>query len=785
MTEFDADFATTAQWAEYYRSLGWPVVPALQPGEGKQGQWKRPAVAWKAYQAGVPEDVWADWYGPTGKYLTRQNIGVLTGKAVFVLDLDLYKSPSAAQWWAGVLAVNNSSMELETASQRTGGGGRQLFFRAPPGWVPPTNKTPLGIDIRGMGGFAMLPPSKHESGQNYVWEDGLEPQDVGIMEAPVWLCAAIDKLVEEYGGAAPAIGAAASPTTSPSQSVSPFGTLQDGREAFAARHAWGWVVNLYREAPQKPFGGPLQAEIAAAFAAYVAKVKTRLVDPAATKEELLEREGRGLTFYAVKFSNAMDQWGDKVAEHAKLPPPPREPVVLRSQNINIDPQTGEILNEPLKLSKAPMAARIVKDEKVTVIPPAKSGDGASEDGEGGPPARNAGFLMTQKGGIIGCLYNAALAIRTDSAFARRIRLNTLSGRIMFATDEGEKVMQDKDVIEITCYLQATYSPSIGLQTVHEALAAVAAENAFDPLRDYIDGLQWDGVSRISSWLEDFCGAVAETNDQRKFVSAAGRAWFISAVARALTPAAKADGVLILQGAQGIGKSTVASILGGEWFTDEMPNLASKDAALQLHGNWIIELGELAAMSRSDLESTKGFLARTIDKYRPPYGRITVEQPRRCVFIGTTNSLTFLKDETGNRRFWPIECNSIDVESLRSLRDQLFAEAAAAYRAGEKWWLEDEALRIATREQEIRTDNDDELAGEVLSIANLKPEGICIAEIMKRMDLLNPQPRSTHLRIGSILRKEGWVIRGFTRPSEGFGTQKKYVLVNKRDDDGND
>ena len=348
MTEFDGDFAATAQWAEYYRSLGWPVVPALQPGEGKQGQWKRPAVAWKAYQAGVPEDVWADWYGANGKYLTRQNIGVLTGKTVFVLDLDLYKSPSAAQWWAGVLAVNNSSMELETASQRTGGGGRQLFFRAPPGWTPPTNKTPLGIDIRGMGGFAMLPPSKHESGQNYAWEDGLEPADVGIMEAPVWLCAAIDKLVEQHGGAAPTIGTNIV-TTSPSQSVSVFGTLQDGREAFAARHVWGWVVNLYREAPMKPFGGPLQAEIAAAFSAYVAKVKTRLVDPAATKEELLEREGRGLTFYALKFSEAMEQWEDKVKEHARLAPParplaPPAPPAPPTQNTpKHNPETGEIL----------------------------------------------------------------------------------------------------------------------------------------------------------------------------------------------------------------------------------------------------------------------------------------------------------------------------------------------------------------------------------------------------------------------------------------------------------
>lgn len=346
MTDFDGDFASAAQWAEHYRSLGWSIVPALQPGEGNGNQWKRPAVAWKAYQRGVPAATWSEWFGPTGRFLTRQNIGLLTGESVFVLDLDLYKTPSAAQWWAGVLAVNNSSMEIETASQRTGGGGRQLFFRAPPGWTPPTNKTPLGIDIRGVGGFAMLPPSRHESGENYRWEDGLEPGDVGVVEAPIWLCVAIDQLILTFGSAAPA-PPGATLTASPSLSVSAFGSLQDGREAFAARHCWGWVVNLYREAPIKLIGVPLEAEIASAFAAYVAKVTSRLADTSIAKEDLLEREGRGLSFYREKFVHAMDAWDTKVREHASIAPPERKPApeTRAAPRPKVDPETGEVLSE--------------------------------------------------------------------------------------------------------------------------------------------------------------------------------------------------------------------------------------------------------------------------------------------------------------------------------------------------------------------------------------------------------------------------------------------------------
>ena len=341
----DMDFAAASDWAQQYRQLGWTVVPALTPGEGKQGQWKRPAVAWREHQHGVADDVWQQWYGPQGQFLTRPNIGILTGKGIFVLDLDLYK-PDASRWWQQVLAVHNNGMELETVSQRTGGGGRQLLFAVPAGWTPPTNRTPIGIDIRGVGGFAMLPPSRHESGRNYEWEEGRDPTEAAVLEAPQWLCAEIDALVGEAGRQAPD-GTPTQKTTSPHVALSAIAHVaQDGREEVMTRHVWGCVVNLFRDAPFPPIGAALDEEIVKGFRSYARKVKSRLVEPGTPTEDLLEREGRGITAYRDKFHKAMALWNTRVAEHAKLPPPVREPArpLLQETGERIDPETGEVLS---------------------------------------------------------------------------------------------------------------------------------------------------------------------------------------------------------------------------------------------------------------------------------------------------------------------------------------------------------------------------------------------------------------------------------------------------------
>ncbi|HNY42120.1 MAG TPA: virulence-associated E family protein, partial [Bryobacteraceae bacterium] len=295
---------------------------------------------------------------------------------------------------------------------------------------------------------------------------------------------------------------------------------------------------------------------------------------------------------------------------------------------------------------------------------------------------------------------------------------------------------------------------VSVESAGQAVESVARERPFHPIRTYLRDLAWDGQPRLRSWLADYLGV-----DPSPYAAAVGSRWLISAVARVFEPGCKADCCLILEGEQGIRKSTALRVLTQPWFTDEIADLGSKDAALQTRGVWVIEIAELDSLSRSDVGKIKAFMSRATDRFRPPYGKRTIESPRQCVFAGSVNHGTYLRDETGGRRFWPVECKapSIDVDSLAVVRDQLWAEATALYFDGKPWWLDSMELnREASREQEERYEGDpwDEL---ILEWAEGR-ETVSISEVLsscleKKKDLWTQWDRN---RVARCLRANGWI-----------------------------
>lgn len=235
----------------------------------------------------------------------------------------------------------------------------------------------------------------------------------------------------------------------------------------------------------------------------------------------------------------------------------------------------------------------------------------------------------------------------------------------------------------------------------QAVQTVARDRSFHPVRQYLESLKWDGVERLDRWLSIYVGA-----EDTDYTRAVGARWLVSAVARVYRPGEKAECCLILEGPQGIKKSTTLKTLGGPYFTDELADLGSKDCAMQTRGVWIIELSELDTLSRSEVSRIKTFMSRTTDRFRPPYGKRLIESPRQCIFAGTINHSTYLRDETGARRFWPVVCGAIEIDRLSRDRDQLWAEAKARFDQGGIWWLETAALiAAAAQEQANRFESD--------------------------------------------------------------------------------
>ena len=318
---------------------------------------------------------------------------------------------------------------------------------------------------------------------------------------------------------------------------------------------------------------------------------------------------------------------------------------------------------------------------------------------------------TQKGALASTIQNAWIILEHDPALKGRIWNDTFSERLRckgpfpWSDKAQERDWSDEDDAGVRWYLETIYHFS-GVNKAADAVALTGGHHAKDPVREYLQGLVWDGTERLDRLFIDYLGA-----EDSSYTRAVTRKMFVAAVARCFRPGCKFDQICILSGRQGIGKSLLLSRMGREWFNDSITSFDGKDARENLRGVWIVELGEMTAFSRSESEAAKQFLSQTEDRYRAAYGRRTVQYPRRCVFFGTSNSSDFLRDATGNRRYWPVDCSFerrtrvVHDDLTPAEVDQLWAEAVARFNAGEELILRDELQKAALAEQQAHTERD--------------------------------------------------------------------------------
>lgn len=324
------------------------------------------------------------------------------------------------------------------------------------------------------------------------------------------------------------------------------------------------------------------------------------------------------------------------------------------------------------------------------------------------------LICTKWGNPRPLLTNAIMVLRHANAWKGVLAFDEFAYRIMIMAappweQRGEgaefrsRAWAEQDDIAATDWLQNVERVTVTPNVTAQAVELVARDRTYHPVRDYVRSCEWDGKHRLGTMLSVYFGA-----EQSAYTEAIGRMMMISAAARIFDPGCQVDTMLILEGEQGLMKSTAIKTLFSPWFTDDVEQLGTKDASMQVAGVWGIEIGELDAMTRTEVSKIKAFITRRVDRFRPPYGRRVIERQRECIFVGTTNTSDYLKDPTGARQFLPVLVTKIDLESLQRDRDQLWAEARVLYKQGVPWWFTEEhvdAAATAKQEQEARYQED--------------------------------------------------------------------------------
>lgn len=355
----------------------------------------------------------------------------------------------------------------------------------------------------------------------------------------------------------------------------------------------------------------------------------------------------------------------------------------------------------------------IKDEKVKLqLAKERELQAADDFDDGNDVNWQTKLELDKNGGISESLTNFVTILRYDQRL-HEIAYNEHSCGIsirdaeLLPWDQLKPGWSDADLASLTAYLDRVYhifSPS----KLKNALLTITAERSFHPIKEYLEGLPaWDGKKRLETLLIDYLGA-----EDSSYVRAVTRKTLVAAVERVYEPGIKFDTVLVLSGPQGIGKSMFFAKLGGIWFSDSLTisDMRDKTGAEKLQGFWIMEIGEMNGIKKVEVETVKSFASRQDDKFRVAYGTVVESHPRQCVICGTSNSQHFLRDVTGNRRFWPVqvtgECSLHPWNMDKHLLEQIWAEALTLYNAGEELILKGNDAEMAAEKQQEALENDD-------------------------------------------------------------------------------
>ena len=600
------------------------------------------------------------------------NIGLATGQGIVVLDID---GPDGEATLAELIAIHGA---LPFTPQQATGKGRHFMFGVPSEFRNSARKVGPGIDTRADGGYIVVAPSVHPSGKRYEWAPDARPSKTPLAAMPDWLMALLAK---------------------------PAATTEAPRPATAERSpnhdkyvqtAWEREFVNVATCPQ---GRRNQTLNTAAYNLGTLVGAGQLAEPAvrAHLEQAAASCGLAKSEYLPTIASGLA---------AGIANPRQMPEATRSTR---QPRQTAPRTRPNPNASHPVSVATRDGTAVAPDPSPVHHTRGSVWIDGEQPE----FLINAEGvKRKGSLHNILLHLRGEVQLAQLFALDELSRHVMVTKPTPwpgpatPRLYSDADITALCAHLE-THDLSPKFDMVKRAIGLVSRENMINPVRDALQAFAWDGRPRLDHWAVDYLGA-----DDSSFTRQAGARWLIAACARIMRPGCKVDTMLVLEGPQGARKSSalaaIASALGEHCFTDRLSKLDGKDAVIELQGNVIVEIAELDAFRGSQVSTIKAFLSRQTDKIRLPWDATITELPRACVFAGTVNpgGAGWLHDATGARRFWPLAVGAIDIDGLRHVAGQLWAEAYQRFTDGEEWWITDAAvLAEAAKATEERYDED--------------------------------------------------------------------------------